>query len=1116
MPIAAKMPHHHSNHEGQNHESSRNGGGRSDQEHGRRHRSHSRSMSAQHIPTYAASDREVSDLSIRSDRPPRVPAHTHSVSTNRMNTLLQQAPQGRESVQRTSFGNVDVQDDPPSYDNFIQRPDRLNEHIRSNSYQPNSSIPANYERSARTGADPFTDNGQPNPLYYGAIPSRSRSRQPSSSRSRPRQTQSTSQFGSTYIPTDANPPYPDYAVGAIAMPGFEDSAMDFGFSTSPDVDELHLPTLPDKRVSPRKALPSVPTDEDHPDTPPRPPPHKILKGSPSKPTNTKPLPGTPDEDARADQRRPKPKVDTTFEGLDYSAQSQDALFQEVESAIVNASSSPAVFTKSSPLPPWDDSYARDVSLSPRPLSSSRESRRDDYDNDPEAMAGLEAMRIADEQDAAARRRTRPRTRTNESLGRQLSRSRTQIQEDTGGVDDKSNGERHGISKGSSDVKVASISRGNSSTRASLRPTALARQTSYDSTRDMIAPMTPIQSSYAFAQVNDAGTGGFAEPVEHKFEESPYEDDGDGSSFEDEKPFNEIPNQDMFFIPDVAPLYRPLPAKPADTDDGHLRTQTTFPTVPPKSGINDSAKKIRPSASLPRFSSMRELTTTQTQGTPSRSRTDAEKSRRVGLKSSIDFRSPTFSDAATDMALLDLPSLPTKRFNAAKLGAPDFAKCSEPWALSSVHHWLRGVCAPDQAPELKEAMITESLIALFSNKVPTLDLIEAEALAQIVIQELYDSGSLHRVEEWVRLTGGSVSGVIFQLTQGGCYSPSVHDFPTAGRCYSPRCQRTLRKIDLHIAPIRPSEDWVTFYKLKKEDVERLDKKEIEVQFNLHEIVQTEEQFIGQIDVLQTIFRDGLIKSDPPVLEPRRLQTFLRDVFGKIDAVRKANEDNLLAQLKYRQEEQGPWIKGFSDIFRQWIRKAKQAFVDYSAAFPAASLAVRQETERNLEFRAFLDRARTHKATGRLGLDTYLKAPITRLQRYSLLLSVVHKNMKTESSEKKNLQLAIDEIKTVTLACDSRVAEMQLKVEMSDLGQKLKLRPGMKEQVQLNLNQHGRKLLYQGTLQRAGTSRFNFVDCVALLFDHYLILAKPLSVIDNMTGAKTEKYDVSRLVSDIPHH
>jgi hypothetical protein len=93
----------------------------------------------------------------------------------------------------------------------------------------------------------------------------------------------------------------------------------------------------------------------------------------------------------------------------------------------------------------------------------------------------------------------------------------------------------------------------------------------------------------------------------------------------------------------------------------------------------------------------------------------------------------------------------------------------------------------------------------------------------------------------------------------------------------------------------------------------------------------------------------------------------------------------------------------------------------------------------------------------------------------------------------------------------VDEQSKKVEMIELQSKLHLRPGM-ERVELNLDHLGRELIFKGDLQRAGANRFTWLETHAILFDHYLVLAKTVAKPDSGAGGrKKEVYDVSKLVS-----
>ena len=657
---------------------------------------------------------------------------------------------------------------------------------------------------------------------------------------------------------------------------------------------------------------------------------------------------------------------------------------------------------------------------------------------------------------------------------------------------------------------------------------------------------PFPSFGAGARVDTFGTGGLAEPSPHRRRLS--FDDGDEANLvesESQRSGSQSPAKqdlpEMFYHPGMR-SQRPLPPAPGRTMTGNripqLMPAGTYQRNVQSQQVDQFGRPIYPTAPdsyaqtllspsgapVPRSSSLSSHSNTPQTVPPIRSKTDAEERRakllkqgiRTGMSpSDLGYDSSTPQSSIT----LDLPAIPAgkrRKYNPAKLSTSEFIKCTEPWALSSIVTWMTEM-TEDEA-DLKEHAIVDGIVALFTHKVPTMNTADAETLGARVVRDMFEAGTLIKEEEWVRFSGESMSGVLFQITGTGCYAPRLHTqhtHNTPGRCYSYHCMRTLKKINLQaqvLEPQRKAEDWMTFYKVKKDSLEGVSKKEIERQNNLHEIVTSEDFFMDQLNVLRILYRDELQKCQPPIITPKRIDTFIRDVFGKVDAIKKVNEDFLLAQLKYRQQEQGPWVVGFADIFREWIRKAKGPYIEYAASFPNATSTVRKEAERNILFRQFLDQMRDNERSKRLGWDTYLKAPITRLQRYGLLLSTVHKNMVQDTEEKHNLQIAIEEIKVVTLECDARVAEMSKKTDLAELATKLVLRANMVG-VELNLTHLGRELIFQGDLQRLGDKRFNWLETHAILFDHYLVLAKAQSQRDAAGGLKYEKYDVSKLVSTL---
>ncbi|KAG6012506.1 hypothetical protein E4U43_007753 [Claviceps pusilla] len=501
--------------------------------------------------------------------------------------------------------------------------------------------------------------------------------------------------------------------------------------------------------------------------------------------------------------------------------------------------------------------------------------------------------------------------------------------------------------------------------------------------------------------------------------------------------------------------------------------------------------------------------------PARSRTDAAEDRRkyrqyqtMPTTAAATHHGPIFSDydsapAASSDAFdgITLPSGRKKKFIPSKLTASDFNKCKEPWALSGIELWVRTM--GDGELDLREKTIEEALTNLFVFKVPTMNVADAEALSGDVVVRMLDHQVLLPDEEWVKFGRGHISGVLWQLSGSGCYSPKVHEFEISGRCYAHHCTRTLKKIDLEAFSdeVKGADTWNVFYKLKKEDWESKPKKEVDRQNILHEIVTGEENYIKQLNIFRTLYRDDLQTRNPPIVPPDKLGKLLVAVFGKLDTVLRINKDHLLAQLKYRQQEQGPWVVGFSDLFREWIRKAKADYIQYASGYPRATYMVRNEAERNMLFRKFLEDKQRHKLSSKQDWTHFLITPLQRLQRYILLLQSVEHKMIGDSEEKTNLQKAIQEIQTVTHECDAKVAETNKRVQMAELHRMLV--PRGKFKLELNLDHMGRVLIKEGELQRMGSKGMRWVDSHVLLFDHYLILSKASK---DSKGLKT--YDVSR--------
>ncbi|EEQ84625.1 CNH domain-containing protein [Blastomyces dermatitidis ER-3] len=757
------------------------------------------------------------------------------------------------------------------------------------------------------------------------------------------------------------------------------------------------------------------------------------------------------------------------------------------------------------------------------------------DEDAEAAAGLAALQMAEEEDALFNAQQTTNSSAMSGFGPPsgpppaIPAPTTQVESSSdsdyaqhdmglygGGYDAHLHyGDNPSISSGTDQMVTTSGSLRSSDRSTDDRGT---HSDSYDYPNIDQDSIHPFPSHSTPARVDGISTGGLSETTmenrrmsfDHGDEVSMNRSTTRPISFSDTTDKGEP--QDLFFHPGMSS--RPLPPAPVPAASnliphlmpaGTYRSRDPIPqpynsaySQPPYTSTPDEF--VSPPSAVPRSTSLSTHTNSPRPDLIIRSKTDADR---------IKLRQGTYETPTSTPVTLDLPTIPSGRrnkFNPTKLSTEQFRKCTEPWALSAIVAWIKELS--EDETDLKKQTVIDAIVALFTHKVPTMNTIDAEVLGDRVVKNMLNEGVLIKDEEWVKFGPGTLSGVFWQISGQGCYSSRLHlqEGEYVGRCYSHHCMRTLKKVNLQAQAMEPekkAEDWATFYKVGKEVFDTHSKKEIDRQNILHEIVTTEDSYIGQLDVLRTLYRDQLTEFDPPVINPKRLNKFLDEVFGKVDAVKKVNEDHLLAQLKYRQKEQGPFIFGFSDIFREWIRRAKAAYIDYAATFPNANYLVRREAETNMMFRQFLNQARDNKLSNRLSWDTYLKAPITRIQRYVLLLNTVLKSMDKNSEEKSNLMQAIEEIKTVAAECDTKVGDMAKTVSLKELGLKLQFRPEVKQEFELNLEHL--EIIFQGDLQRPRTKRFNWVDIRAILFDRYLILAK---IVFTRDAARKEIYDVSK--------
>ena len=532
-----------------------------------------------------------------------------------------------------------------------------------------------------------------------------------------------------------------------------------------------------------------------------------------------------------------------------------------------------------------------------------------HDSDAEAEAGLAAMREAEKQDAedAARRQSGSMFGYRASMiGTAPPPLQTEASDSDIPIDLASFGggfearmsygadpNALAVGRTASQSDAQSRSQPISSSGSLRRPAGDMSESEGYEYGDSIHPFPPFSQ----ARVDAFGTGGLADPsVSVRSRRLSY-DEGDEAPLTDYATLAQGQAPEGYYHTATGSLRdRPLPPPPHEQLRHHSSPSVPYPTewsqahqaqYPPTPYIPGAYYPQPPpiGLGLPRHTSLVSHPSTPQAPAPARAKTDAEERRRQQQRFSTVITSDSSGNNTADgsVVALDLPSI-TKKFNPTKLTARDFDRCREPWALSGLVTWLRLVTEGEQF--LKKSQLVDALVALFTHKVQTMNISDAETLGANLVDEMHLSGTLYDEEEWLVFSDRPMTGVVLQLTSRGCYAPKLHDYDHSGRCYAHLCHRTEKKIDLSAQPaISPDEDWATYYKLKMDDLEGFSKKELDRQNILHEIVQKEENYLRDLHVLIKLYRDQLSKASPGIIAQKKLHSFLWDVFGKAEAVKK---------------------------------------------------------------------------------------------------------------------------------------------------------------------------------------------------------------------------------------
>ncbi|CCM02646.1 uncharacterized protein FIBRA_04750 [Fibroporia radiculosa] len=251
-----------------------------------------------------------------------------------------------------------------------------------------------------------------------------------------------------------------------------------------------------------------------------------------------------------------------------------------------------------------------------------------------------------------------------------------------------------------------------------------------------------------------------------------------------------------------------------------------------------------------------------------------------------------------------------------------------------------------------------------------------------------------------------TAVITLLTR--CYAPSCYDETP---CYAYDCPKRNRSLPVvaavEVEDVEEQDDsWSK--DVPAEVLRTLPESEKKRQTIIYNVIAKEKQYLRDLDIVESLFIKPLRRANPPVIRQSDLETFIDEVFANILDLRECNR-RLLEMLNVRQREQAPIIQGVGDIFLEAATEFRLSYPLYVGQLPLAEKRVKDESDRNAEFRRFLEQCARHPDAHRLDLKHFLNRPSEHMQKYPVLLEAICSETVEGNPDVEFLKEAIEAIK-----------------------------------------------------------------------------------------------------------
>lgn len=333
-------------------------------------------------------------------------------------------------------------------------------------------------------------------------------------------------------------------------------------------------------------------------------------------------------------------------------------------------------------------------------------------------------------------------------------------------------------------------------------------------------------------------------------------------------------------------------------------------------------------------------------------------------------------------------------------------------------------------------------------------------------------------------------------QGGCYVPKCPNKPgnfasefnvkdhTANSSRPQSDQMpSLGEINV-LTSTQPQMAWAQ--RVSKVLLKSLSKKEIARQEAINEMIYSEEVYKNDLDTLSEVIVTPLLYKSTIISSSKKREQFVKEVFGNYKELNEVSTALFKDLLELQHENE--FVPMIGDTLIKHFAYFEDPFSQYCPRVSLAEYLVKEEERNNPDFERFIVQVEKSKRMRRLPFRHFLLNPVTRMQRYPLLISAVLKKTDKEHPDHTYLVKCLDMVKKVATQSDTLAELFKKRVQILEINDMITFKQG--EFQDLQLTDPHRKLYFQGYIKRRsnGIEVTEKSDIHIFIFDHLVLMTK----------------------------